>query len=57
MARIQITDLNPSDSEFIHELTAEELLAITGGGWLSRFLKNVGEAIYDAGEWIEEHIG
>jgi hypothetical protein len=33
MARIQITDLNASDSEFMHELTAEELLAINGGSF------------------------
>jgi hypothetical protein len=32
MARIQITDLNSSESELMDELTAEELLEINGGG-------------------------
>ena len=31
MAQIQITDLNPSDSGLMDELTAKELLAINGG--------------------------
>ena len=33
MAKIQITDLNPSDFGFMEELTDEELLAINGGRW------------------------
>jgi hypothetical protein len=33
MARIQITDLNPSDFGFLEELTDEELLEIKGGKW------------------------
>ncbi len=36
MAHIQITDLNPSDSGLIEELTEEELLEINGGfGWVT----------------------
>jgi hypothetical protein len=31
MAQIQITDLNPSDSELMDELTPEQLLEINGG--------------------------
>lgn len=31
MAQIQITDLNPSDSELMDELIPEQLLAINGG--------------------------
>jgi len=31
MAHIQMSDCNPSDLEFIEELTDEELLAINGG--------------------------
>lgn len=31
MAHIQMTDLNPSDLEFMEELTDGELLAINGG--------------------------
>jgi len=33
MAQIQITDLNPSDSGFMEELTDEEILVINGGAW------------------------
>jgi hypothetical protein len=34
MTNIQISDLNVSDFEFMHQLTDEELLAINGGwGW------------------------
>jgi hypothetical protein len=32
MARLQITDLNSSDSKLMEELTDEELLEINGGG-------------------------
>ena len=38
MARIQITDLNPSDSASMEELTEEKLLEINGGSlwtWLA----------------------
>jgi hypothetical protein len=38
MAQIQITDLNPSDSASMEELTDEELLEINGGSlwtWLT----------------------
>jgi hypothetical protein len=38
MARIQITDLDPSDSVSMEELTEEELLEINGGSvwtWLA----------------------
>jgi len=38
MAQIQITDLNPSDSASMEELTDEELLEINGGSlwtWLA----------------------
>ncbi|BBD66610.1 hypothetical protein NIES4072_61170 [Nostoc commune NIES-4072] len=39
MARIQITDLNPSQSELLLcELTAEEMLEINGGGWFKRII-------------------
>jgi hypothetical protein len=31
MAQIQITDLNPSDSELMDELTPKQLLEINGG--------------------------
>jgi hypothetical protein len=38
MARIQITGLNPSDSELMDELIPEQLLAINGGlDWDSVF--------------------
>jgi lactobin A/cerein 7B family class IIb bacteriocin len=36
MARIQICDLNHSDSELLYELTDKELLDINGGGWFKR---------------------
>ena len=36
MARLQITDLNPSESGLLHELTEEELLDINGGGLFGR---------------------
>jgi hypothetical protein len=39
MARIQITDLNSSDSELIEELTDEDLLEINGGGFTWRDFK------------------
>jgi hypothetical protein len=35
MARIQITDLDPSDSVSMEELTEEELLKINGGSLLT----------------------
>lgn len=35
MARLQITDLNSSDSASREELTEEELLEINGGSWLT----------------------
>ncbi|MBG1267516.1 hypothetical protein [Nostoc sp. WHI] len=39
MARIQITDLNPSESELLLcELTAEEMLEINGGSWFTRIV-------------------
>jgi hypothetical protein len=33
MNHIQITDLNPSDSGLMDELTDEEFLAVNGGKW------------------------
>lgn len=47
MARIQICDLNPSESE-LYELTEEELLDVQGGRWprwLSYVLMGVGAAL------------
>jgi bacteriocin-like protein len=38
MARIQITDLNPSDFGLTEELTDEELMAINGGSKFSDWL-------------------
>ena len=38
MASIQINDINPSDTQLLFELSDEELLAINGGGWLSRIV-------------------
>jgi hypothetical protein len=39
MARIQITDLNHSQSELLLcELTAEEMLEINGGSWFTRIV-------------------
>jgi hypothetical protein len=36
----------------VKELTAEEQLQITGGGWLA----DVWNAICDAAEWLWDHI-
>ena len=39
MARIQIADINPSQSELLLcELTAEEMLEINGGSWFTRIV-------------------
>jgi hypothetical protein len=38
MASIQITDLNSSNSEFLYELTDDEILDINGGGFFSDLL-------------------
>ena len=38
MARIQITDLNPSESGLLYELTDEELLDINGGSLFGRIV-------------------
>ncbi len=35
MARIQITDLNPSNFGLMEEPTDKKLLEINGGGWLN----------------------
>jgi exopolysaccharide biosynthesis predicted pyruvyltransferase EpsI len=43
MAQIQITDLNPSDSELMDELTPEQLLAINGGGFWGDLFIAIGE--------------
>jgi hypothetical protein len=50
MARIQITDLNSSDSELIDEFTAEELLAINGGGKIGTVLRALA-TICDVFNW------
>ncbi len=43
MAQIQVTDLNPSDSQLLDELTDEELLAINGGaGPIGDILRSLG---------------
>ncbi|MHC5825235.1 MAG: bacteriocin [Nostoc sp.] len=34
MARIQITDLNSSDSELSYELSEQELQSVVGGEWV-----------------------
>jgi bacteriocin-like protein len=47
MARIQITDLNPSDFGNPEELTDEELMAIYGGGWFTTFLRELADFIDD----------
>ncbi|AFY48971.1 hypothetical protein Nos7524_3168 [Nostoc sp. PCC 7524] len=46
MARIQIADLNPSDSELLHDLSDSEMLDINGGGWLKVL---IGAALIVAG--------
>lgn len=38
MARIQICDLNHSNSELLYELTDQELLDINGGGLFKKIL-------------------
>ena len=45
MARIQITDLNPSDFGLIEGVTDEELMAINGGGWFTDFLRDAADFI------------
>ncbi len=45
MARIQITDLNSSDSELMDEITAEELLAINGGGKWGALAHAIGDIL------------
>jgi bacteriocin-like protein len=45
MAQIKITDLNPSESGLMEELTDEELMAINGGGILSDFWERIKEII------------
>jgi hypothetical protein len=51
MARIQITDLNSSESELMDELTDEDILDINGGGgftwrgfnrWINKALGVIG---------------
>jgi lactobin A/cerein 7B family class IIb bacteriocin len=43
MPQIQITDLNPSDSGLMEELTVKELLAINGGaGPIGDVLRSLG---------------
>jgi hypothetical protein len=46
MARIQIADINPSESELLYELNDGEILDINGGSWFSRI---VGAAMIVAG--------
>jgi hypothetical protein len=53
MAKIQITDLNPSDFGLMEELTDEELLAIMGGGPFSNFLHALAYAIDTFATWLE----
>ncbi|MFN4876064.1 MAG: hypothetical protein ACK5GT_06345 [Aphanizomenon sp.] len=38
MARIQIADINPSESELLYELNDGEILDINGGSWFSRIV-------------------
>jgi hypothetical protein len=45
MARIQITDLNYSDSELMDKLTAEEILAINGGGKWAALAHAIGDIL------------
>jgi bacteriocin-like protein len=53
MARIQITDLNPSDAASMEELTEEELFKINGGGRFSDWLHRVADAIDAIAELFE----
>jgi hypothetical protein len=56
MARIQITDLNSSDSELMDELTDEDILEISGGSfWRSlnrgfnSVIRGIGRALDNSG--------
>jgi hypothetical protein len=62
MARIQITDLNSSDSELMDELTDEDLFEINGGGgftwrgfnrWINSGIRGIGRALDNSGTSIE----
>ncbi len=48
MARIQITDINPSETGMLADLTEAELLGVQGSG-LWTLIKKVGSAV---GEFI-----
>jgi phosphoribosylformylglycinamidine (FGAM) synthase-like amidotransferase family enzyme len=55
MNSIQISDLNASDFEFMHQLTDEELLAINGGfsiGGAIDWVKDKAEKVYDVGKQV-----
>jgi hypothetical protein len=41
MSRIQIADLNSSEFGFLYDVNDAEMLAIVGGGWLSKAWKKV----------------
>jgi hypothetical protein len=41
MARIQIADINPSESELLYELNDGEILDINGGSWFTRIFGTV----------------
>ncbi|MEA5526899.1 hypothetical protein [Nodularia spumigena] len=41
MAKIQIADINVSDSELLCNLTDEEMFDVNGGSWFTRILGGV----------------